>query len=238
MRSVDREWLQAQLEQGRSVEAIARELGRDPSTISYWMRKHGLHSAHAERHAARGGLERDELAVLVAQGLSIRQLAERLDRSPGTVRHWLRRYGLRTVPTKREALDVATDGLEMLRECPRHGVTAHRQRANGAWRCLRCRSRHVTEHRRRTKARMLSEAGGRCVLCGYDRCPSALHFHHLEPERKRFGLATAGATRALATTRAEVAKCVLLCANCHAEVEAGLAMLPRSDGFPASPNPG
>jgi hypothetical protein len=38
-----------------------------------------------------------------------------------------------------------------------------------------------------------------------------------------------GATRALAAVRAEMAKCVLLCANCHAEVELGLVRLPLPD---------
>jgi hypothetical protein len=80
--------------------------------------------------------------------------------------------------------------------------------------------------RRRIKATLVEEAGGACALCGYDRSPIALQFHHLEAERKRFGIAERGMGRALATARAEAAKCVLLCANCHAEVEAGVATLP------------
>jgi hypothetical protein len=43
-------------------------------------------------------------------------------------------------------------------------------------------------------------------------------------------------TRALAKAREEAAKCVLLCANCHAEVEAGIAQLPlRSADRPVYP---
>jgi hypothetical protein len=34
-----------------------------------------------------------------------------------------------------------------------------------------------------------------------------------------------GATRSLERNRREAAKCVLLCSNCHAEVEAGLKIL-------------
>jgi hypothetical protein len=34
-------------------------------------------------------------------------------------------------------------------------------------------------------------------------------------------------TRALDAARAEARKCVLLCSNCHAEVEAGAVQLPR-----------
>lgn len=73
---------------------------------------------------------------------------------------------------------------------------------------------------------MVAEAGGRCVICGYDRHVRALEFHHLNPADKRLGLSAGGVTLSLRALRAEAAKCVLLCSNCHAEVEDGLAALP------------
>jgi hypothetical protein len=72
---------------------------------------------------------------------------------------------------------------------------------------------------------LVSDAGGRCVQCGYDRCVAALHFHHGEPRNKAFDLSRHGVTRSLARARAEAGKCVLLCSNCHAEVEAGAITL-------------
>ncbi len=78
-------------------------------------------------------------------------------------------------------------------------------------------------HRRKVKAQLIEEAGGRCVLCGYDRYPGALQFHHLDPESKEFGLGLRGVARSLDRCRAEARKCALLCANCHAEVEGGIA---------------
>jgi hypothetical protein len=62
-------------------------------------------------------------------------------------------------------------------------------------------------------------------LCGYDRSPAALQFHHVDPKEKVFSLSRRGVTIALEAARAEAAKCVLLCANCHAEVEGGFAVL-------------
>jgi hypothetical protein len=73
---VDREWLREELASGRAIESIARELDRDASTVSYWVHKHGLASSHAERHAARGGIERELREDLVAEGLSIRAAAQ------------------------------------------------------------------------------------------------------------------------------------------------------------------
>jgi len=72
---------------------------------------------------------------------------------------------------------------------------------------------------------LVSEAGGSCRICGYSRSLAALHFHHLDPEEKRFGMGREGVTRSLAEMRAEARKCALLCANCHAEVEAGIVRI-------------
>ena len=56
------------------------------------------------------------------------------------------------------------------------------------------------------------------MVCGYDRCVYTLHFHHVDPTTKSFGL-TAGKGRSLAAYREEAKKCVLVCANCHGEIE-------------------
>lgn len=72
---------------------------------------------------------------------------------------------------------------------------------------------------------LVAEAGGRCAICGYDRHVAALEFHHLDPNAKEFGLAQRGA-HSIDRLRDEIGKCVLLCSNCHAEVEAGFVELP------------
>jgi hypothetical protein len=84
----------------------------------------------------------------------------------------------------------------------------------------------VAQRRRAIKRKLVEEAGGRCLICGYDRCQAVLEFHHLDPSLKEFDLGRIGVTRSLERSRAEASKCVLLCANCHREVEAGIAVLP------------
>jgi len=110
-------------------------------------------------------------------------------------------------------------------ECATHGATEFWIEGRGAYRCLKCRSERVAERRRRVKETLVAEAGGACVLCGYNRFAGALQFHHVDPSTKSFGLGQAGATRSLEAMRREAAKCVLLCANCHAEIEADLQTL-------------
>jgi hypothetical protein len=83
----------------------------------------------------------------------------------------------------------------------------------------------VTRHRRKMKAILVADAGGRCCVCGYDRSPAALEFHHLDPQTKRLAIGQGGAL-SLEMLRAEAKKCVLVCSNCHAEIEAGVATVP------------
>ena len=71
----------------------------------------------------------------------------------------------------------------------------------------------------------MAEAGGRCAVCGYDRCAYNLHFHHVDPEQKAMSM-TMAAGRSLADYREEATKCVLVCANCHGEIETGLVPSP------------
>ncbi|HEY7077596.1 MAG TPA: helix-turn-helix domain-containing protein [Solirubrobacteraceae bacterium] len=226
---MDPAWLAEKLATGRSIESLAREAGRSPSTVAYWVNKHGLRSTHASRHAARGGIERATLAALVEEGLSIRQMADRLGLSYTAVRHWLARYELATPRARRLASTRAAraaGAAEATVDCPVHGPTRHIRRSDGGLRCLACRSAAVASRRQAVKAILVAEAGGACVLCGYAASTAALHFHHRNPAEKSFGLGETGLTRALARARAEAAKCVLLCATCHAEVEKGVKRLP------------
>jgi hypothetical protein len=171
---------------------------------------------------ARGAIERERLAKLVARDMSVRAIAAEVDRSPTTVRYWLARYGLKTTTAVRRAPGGMEEGLAV---CRRHGVTDHVLRADGAWRCARCAAEAVIRRRQRVKRLLVDEAGGACRLCGYDRCVRALHFHHVDPTSKKFQLGGRGLTLAIDALRAEAAKCVLLCSNCHAEVESGLREL-------------
>jgi transposase len=223
---MDAALLAAQLAEGRSIESIARESGRAASTVAYWVNKHGLISSHAARHAPRGGIERDRLLVLVEEGLSIRQIAARCGVSATTVRHWLQRHELKTQPARYARRDGPRPE-QLLRECARHGWGPFvRVGAAGTYRCARCNSEAVSERRRHVKALLVAEAGGACVSCGFDAYAGALQFHHLEPATKSFEVSHQGVTRSLARLRQEARKCVLLCANCHAMVEAGLLDLP------------
>jgi transposase len=217
---VTRSWLAAEFEQGRSLSQIARDLGVHPSTVGYWASKHRLQPPQAPKYARRGAPDREELERLVAEGATLREIAAALDRSTATVRHWLKRWGIERADLRRKELPLdAPRDVEM--SCPHHGLTRFRLDNRRSYRCLRCRKERVAERRRMVKRILVAEAGGQCARCGYDRCIAALQFHHLDPSTKSFTVSSNGVTRSLERAREEARKCVLLCANCHAEVEAG-----------------
>lgn len=75
--------------------------------------------------------------------------------------------------------------------------------------------------RRERKQELVELAGGKCVICGYDRCYTALEFHHKnedEKSDKSFGISQNGMLAKWDKLLGEVQKCVLLCSNCHREV--------------------
>lgn len=225
---MDREWLAGRLEDGASYEAIAREVGCSASKVSYWAQRYALRSQRAVTRAGRAALDESRLRALVEAGATVREMAGTLERSAATVRYWMRRYGLKTQRRRLSPSDVRrldALGVQPTLTCPIHGPTRHVRRESG-FRCSVCRIADVSARRRRVKRILLDEAGGACRLCGYDACVAALHFHHLDPATKHFTLSLVGVTRALDAARAEARKCVVLCANCHAEVESGVADLP------------
>jgi len=83
----------------------------------------------------------------------------------------------------------------------------------------------VIKRRQAIKARAVALLGGACIVCGYNKHPGVLDFHHVDPTAKSFGISSGGLSRAWATIEAELAKCVLVCANCHREIEFGVVRL-------------
>ena len=107
--------------------------------------------------------------------MSIRQIARELDRSAGTVRHWLRHYEMKTVPARRVRRDGST-APEVVRDWPRHGWTRFRKIGSQThYRRTRCAVEAVSERRRLVKEILVQEAGGRCAACGYRDCIAATH---------------------------------------------------------------
>lgn len=77
---------------------------------------------------------------------------------------------------------------------------------------------NLKNRRKRIKEELLEYKGGKCQICGYQKCSSALEFHHLNPEEKDFSLSTTSSYKNIDKMKQEVDKCILVCANCHREI--------------------
>lgn len=78
--------------------------------------------------------------------------------------------------------------------------------------------KNVQNKRKRTKEKAIEYKGGKCEICGYNKCIGALEFHHINSEDKDFGIASKGYTRSWEKLKEELDKCIMVCANCHREL--------------------
>lgn len=91
-------------------------------------------------------------------------------------------------------------------------------------------SENVKKWRQRFKQRIIDSMGGKCQICGYNQCNSALELHHIEPTKKElsFGALLASPKAWRETVVPELRKCILLCCRCHREVHANYMKLPEN----------
>ena len=87
--------------------------------------------------------------------------------------------------------------------------------------CKPCAAGVSLKARLEKKTAMFEYVGASCKLCGYDRCTDALDFHHLDPDKKDFSISKMG-NMSLPKILKEIDKCIMVCANCHREIHAGL----------------
>lgn len=95
---------------------------------------------------------------------------------------------------------------------------------SGGHRRTVCNTCSVHKNRFAVKQWAIAYKGGACAICGYNRCMGALQFHHLDADAKQFAIG-GNHTRRKSVLTKELDKCILLCANCHAELHAGLVTI-------------
>lgn len=173
-------------------------------------------------------MNKDTLQALVTAGRSTYYIAQESGVSTTTVRYWLKKHGLKTAHSQ------FTKKPYRCNECgdtdPAH-FRGHRKS-----RCFKCHNSTAYAVRREKRQRSIEYRGGMCVICGFDKYPCSLDFHHLDPNTKDDAyesIMSSGWER----IRPEIEKCVLLCKNCHTALHCGLVALPdrRSKAQPSNP---
>ncbi len=160
-------------------------------------------------------MERHALNELVCKGLTQREIAVELACSQSTVRYWLNRFGFKTQQARNSK-----------RFCRRCGETDSAKLRKGCrYICKQCDAQRVVERLRQYKGDAVEYKGGKCEVCGYDKCHAALDFHHVDPSKKDPDWQRNKNSRTLERIKTELDKCMLVCKNCHAEIhyQAGVA---------------
>ncbi len=118
------------------------------------------------------------------------------------------------------------DKLKELKICKIHGETefVYYDKQN-RWKCLKCQTDATQKRRNKIKEMSIEYKGNKCCICGYNKCKSALEFHHLDPKQKDFGISAKGYTRSWEKIKEELDKCIMVCANCHREIHDGLVII-------------
>ena len=81
-----------------------------------------------------------------------------------------------------------------------------------------CYSLLVNRHHGKAKKQKdIEYKGDKCEFCGYSKCIWALEFHHINPELKLFEIGNN--TFSWEKNQKELDKGILVCANCHREIE-------------------
>ena len=86
--------------------------------------------------------------------------------------------------------------------------------------CKICSYKEMIKRTRELKSKAIKYKGGKCIVCGYNKCNRSLDFHHICPSEKDFHIADG--SRDFEKIKEELDKCILLCKNCHGELHNGL----------------
>jgi 5-methylcytosine-specific restriction endonuclease McrA len=86
------------------------------------------------------------------------------------------------------------------------------------------RKHQKTILRRNMKLQAIKMLGGKCSICGYNKCVDALEFHHKNPKEKEFKLGS-GNTMSWEEYKNELKKCILVCSNCHKEIHSKIGYM-------------
>lgn len=175
-------------------------------------------------------LEKQNLIIeLRLKGNTYKQIQDQVGVCKNTIIKILRKNNMLNEPPKKLTNELLQEIQNRYNECHNIKIVAKEfgisyQRLKG--KIIMKEAKHTPKkeleksYYKRIKEALIEYKGGKCQICGYNKCNSALEFHHIEPHQKDFTIS--GGTKSFENLKPEVDKCILVCANCHREIHAGL----------------
>lgn len=159
----------------KTNKEIAKLLQCAKSTVSYYLKKHGLDEWKIKKDVSKNIAE-------YYKTHTVKQTAKKFKVCASTVKVHSNRKRIASTVSRKEQIKAA-----------------------------------VITWRRKIKKRAVELLGGKCQNCGYSKCIRALQFHHINAIDKDFHIS--GKSISWHKMKMEIKKCLLVCANCHAEIE-------------------
>lgn len=148
-------------------------------------------------------MNKEILQKLVDAGLSTYKIAKEIGLSQTATRYWIGKYGL---------------SPHRIHHCGRCGETDPKRFTDGRFsECRKCRVRFQKNLYKKYKNDLVIYKGGKCEICGYNKCIAALDFHHINPDKKDPNWKKMRCWTP-SKVKGEIDKCQLVCKNCHSEI--------------------
>ena len=146
----------------------------------------------------------EKLKQYASDGLTISEISHLSDISYSTVRYYFKKY---QIPSNRYSKNHQC-------QCGERNPSRFYGKTKEI--CKPCFNKASVQRWNAQKQKAVEYKGGKCVYCGYDKCLSALEFHHRDPKEKEFAWDSMR-KQAWDKVVTELDKCDLVCANCHRE---------------------
>jgi 5-methylcytosine-specific restriction endonuclease McrA len=174
-------------------------------------------------------MEKSKLKHLyISKRLTQGQIAEKLGCSEGKVKYYLQKYDL----IKRDVAPSTDETPKTCSKCntEKPGTEFYMRGFVGKKTtdsiCKDCYKGKALSRKRTNKASCVKMKGGCCQACGFDKYDGALEFHHIDPSTKEDKIGRMTKSTHSPELLAELAKCVLVCSNCHKMIHAGIIECP------------
>lgn len=151
-------------------------------------------------------MNKEILKKQIKKGYSSYKISESLNKSQTTIRYWLKKHNLKT--------NQSYGKPHLCEDCgesdPNNFYPRQKQK------CKKCHNQRTANDCKNKRNKAIKLLGGCCQYCGYDKCSSALEFHHIDPTTKDVNFSNMRRWN-FNRIKKELDNCVLLCANCHRE---------------------